>query len=132
MQQSEVFWSDLRNDLSDPEFAREYIAQSVRIRAIDAIVNELDSARATAGLSKAALARAINAEPANIRRLLSGQRHNPTIGTVAEVAAALGYRLTLEPLSEGERLLTTEPLRHGHVADAEALIRGLGDPRVAV
>ncbi|MGH3516511.1 MAG: hypothetical protein ACRDQ7_03670 [Haloechinothrix sp.] len=41
------------------------------------------------GLSKAELARAISAEPAVVRRLLSLNRHNPTFGTLVEVAAAL-------------------------------------------
>jgi ribosome-binding protein aMBF1 (putative translation factor) len=96
--------------LRDPEFARHYAAESVRIAAIDAVVNELDELRESAGLSKAQLARAIGAEPSVVRRLLSAQTVNPTLGTVAELAAALGMKVTLEPMSEEERKRITEPM----------------------
>lgn len=89
---------NLARDLEDPEFLREYIVESMRIATVDAVVNELDDAREAAGLSKADLARAIQVEPATIRRLFVSDRPNPTLGMLAEVAAALGMRLTLEPL----------------------------------
>ncbi|NEN05844.1 helix-turn-helix domain-containing protein [Diaminobutyricibacter tongyongensis] len=125
----DVFWEDLREDLKDPEFLREYVANWVRITTTDAIVNALDDAREHAGMSKAALARAINAEPSALRRLFGrGRRANPTVGTVAELAAALGMRLTLEPLSLEERESTTRPLLDGEVRDARALVERLGTP----
>ena len=92
-----VFWEDLARDLKDSEFAREYIIESVRIATIDAVINSLDDARVSAGMSKAALARAIGAEAATVRRMFSTSRPNPTLGTLAEVAAALGLRITVEP-----------------------------------
>ena len=39
-----VFWDDLASDLQDPQFLREYVAESIRIATIDRIVNELDAA----------------------------------------------------------------------------------------
>ena len=60
-----VFWDDLASDLQDPEFLREYVAESIRIATIDRIVNELDAARTAAGLTKADLARAISSEPSD-------------------------------------------------------------------
>ena len=119
--ESGAFWEDLAEDLRDPEFLREYVVESVRIATIDRIVNELDDARVAADLSKAALARAISAEPAVVRRLFSAGHVNPTLGTLAEVAAALGMRITLEPLPEDERRSVTEPLLEGRAADAYAL-----------
>jgi transcriptional regulator with XRE-family HTH domain len=107
-----VFWDDLAKDLQDPAFAREYIIESVRIATIDTIINALDEARISAGLSKAALARAIGAEPATVRRLFSTSRANPTLGTLAEVAAALGLRISVEPLPERDRQAIAKPL-HG-------------------
>src|SRR6201995_2754403 len=98
-----VFWDDLAQDLKDPQFLREYVAQSIRIATIDEIVNELDGAREAAGLSKAGLARAINSEPATMRRLFSAGHVNPTLGTLPEVAAALGMRMVLEPLDADDR-----------------------------
>jgi DNA-binding phage protein len=105
-----IFWEDLARDLQDAEFAREYIIESVRIATIDAVINSLDDARVSAGMSKAALARAIGAEAATVRRMFSTSRPNPTLGTLAEVAAALGLRITVEPLSEKERQMVTVPL----------------------
>src|SRR5437879_3168894 len=98
-----LFWKDLARDLEDPEFLRDYVRESIRIATIDRLVNELDGAREAAKLSKAALARAISAEPAVMRRLFSAGHINPTLGTLAEVAAALGMRVTLEPLAATER-----------------------------
>jgi transcriptional regulator with XRE-family HTH domain len=120
-----TFWNDLTHDLEDPQFLREYVAQSIRIATIDRIVNELDAARETAGLSKAELARAINSEPAAVRRLFSAGQVNPTLGTLAEVAAALGMRVVLEPLEAGDRKRITGPLLAGSTDAPEALARRL-------
>jgi transcriptional regulator with XRE-family HTH domain len=115
-----VFWDDLVKDMEDPAFAREYIIESVRIATIDAIINSLDEARISAGLSKAALARAIGAEPATVRRLFSASGANPTLGTLAEVAAALGLRIAVEPLLEKERQAVTAPLRAADTTEVRA------------
>lgn len=120
-----AFWEDLARDLEDPEFLREYVVESMRIATIDAVVNALDEAREAAGLSKAELARAIQVEPATIRRLFASNTPNPTLGTLAEVAAALGMRVTLEPLPDDERTRVTEPLLEGRTADPAGLARHL-------
>src|ERR1019366_5841240 len=120
-----VFWDDLARDLKDPQFLRDYVTESIRIATIDRIVNELDAARDAAGLSKAELARAISTEPATVRRLFSAGHVNPTLGTLAEVAAALGMRLILEPLNSTEQREITEPLRRGSAGDPLALGRHL-------
>src|SRR5580693_9455653 len=116
-----VFWDDLASDLEDPEFVREYVAESVRIATIDRIVNQLDTDRAAAGLTKAGLARAISSEPATVRRLFSSSHVNPTLGTLAEVAAALGMRVVLEPLGATDREQITRPLLEGGTTDPRAL-----------
>src|SRR6266545_5889824 len=95
MNDHSVFWDDLAEDLDDPEFLREYVSESVRIATVDAVVNALDDARIAAGLTKAELARAISAEPASVRRLLASPNPNPTLGTLAELAAALGMKVML-------------------------------------
>jgi transcriptional regulator with XRE-family HTH domain len=124
-----AFWEDLARDLQDPGFLRVYVVESVRIATIDSVVNALDDAREAAGLSKAELARAISAEPAVIRRLFSATGVNPTLGTLAEVAAALGMRVTLEPLPAPERKSLTEPLLEGHAADTKQLAKHLSKLR---
>jgi transcriptional regulator with XRE-family HTH domain len=120
-----AFWDDLARDLEDPEFLREYVVESMRIATIDQVVNAIDDAREAAGLSKAELARAIQKEPATIRRLLSSDNTNPTLGTLAEVAAALGLRITVEPIPKAERGQITEPLLEGRTADPKGLARHL-------
>lgn len=130
-----AFWDDLAADLEDPEFLRDYVVESMRIATIDRLVNELDEAREAAGLSKAELARAIGAEPASIRRLFGTGHSNPTLGTLAEVASALGMRVTLTPLPPAERKQITAPLLEGRSADpralAEHLVATRGDRQLA-
>lgn len=116
-----MFWDDLEKDLEDPEFLRAYVVESMRIATVDRVVDALDVAREEAGLSKAELARAIGASQPSIRRLFTGAHRNPTLGTVSEVAAALGLRVTLEPLPPGERAAVTVPLREGRSADTGML-----------
>ena len=124
-----LFWGDLAEDLRDPEFLREYVRESIRIATIDQLVNDLDEARDAAGLSKAELARAISAEPAVVRRLFSAGHVNPTLGTLAEVAAVLGMRVTLEPLAPADRKQVTAPLLEGRSADTEGLAEHLATMR---
>lgn len=124
-----TYWDDLVEDLKDPEFLRAYVTESLRVETIDRLVNDLDEARVALGLSKAELARAISAEPAVIRRLLSPGHRNPTIGTVAEVAAALGLKVALVPMADDEREQYAETLRAGAAKDPEGLARGVEDKR---
>lgn len=129
MTEQSAFWDDLARDLEDPEFLREYVVESMRIATIDSVVNAIDDARVAAGLSKAELARAIQKEPATIRRLLSSDNSNPTLGTLAEVAAALGLRIRVEPISEAERTQITQPLLEGQAADPRKLAQHLDEIR---
>jgi hypothetical protein len=66
-----------------------------------------------------------------IRRLLSTGHRNPTIGTVAEVAAALGYKVALVPMEEGERKAYAETLRAGTAKDPEELAQTIENKRTA-
>lgn len=131
MSKQSAFWDDLARDLEDPEFLREYVVESMRIATIDQVVNAIDDAREAAGLSKAELARAIQKEPATIRRLLSSDNSNPTLGTLAEVAAALGLRITVEPIPKAEREQITQPLLEGRAADPKKLARHLDKLRTS-
>jgi transcriptional regulator with XRE-family HTH domain len=127
------FWDDLAEDLKDPEFLRTYVVESIRVATVDRIMNQLDAARESAGLSKAALARAIGSNPDAIRRLLTSGHVNPTLGTLAEIAAVFGMRIALEPLSDDDKANVSTPLLQGEHPDPIALaaylttIRG-GDP----
>jgi transcriptional regulator with XRE-family HTH domain len=124
-----LFWNDLADDLKDPELLRDFVRKSIRISTIEQIVNDLDTARLSAKLSKAALARAINAEPAVVRRLFSAGHVNPTLGTLAEVAAALGLRVTLEPLPVTDRDHITRSLVDGRTTRPLAVTKHVSGMR---
>lgn len=61
--------------------------------------------------------------------LLSSVNSNPTLGTLAEDAAALGLRITVEPIPKAERDQITEPLLQGRSADPKKLARHLDELR---
>jgi DNA-binding phage protein len=80
----------------DAEFRAEYERASQEVAAIDTIVHMLDDLREAHGLSKADLARAIDKNPASIRRLLTS-RGNPELRTVVAIAAALDAEVKIVP-----------------------------------
>jgi DNA-binding phage protein len=94
-----AFDRDLEIQLRDPEFARHFEDARTDIDATDTATNAfmraLDTARVKRGLSKAELARRIGAEPAVLRRLLSGGGQNPTLATLLKIASALRMDLEL-------------------------------------
>lgn len=98
-----VFWDDLAKDLEDPEYLRLFLLESIRLSTLDIIINQLDEARLESGLTKAELARQLGSEAANVRRFFAKGPVNPTLSTLTEVAAALGMRVTLEPMETEER-----------------------------
>lgn len=110
-QVANAFWDDLAGDLSDPAFRQQYLRESERIATVDRIINQLDDVRQELGLSKAELARAIGRSPESIRRLMTAKSVNPQLSLVAEIASALGYRVTLAPMTAAERREVSEPLR---------------------
>ncbi|QQD76284.1 helix-turn-helix domain-containing protein [Curtobacterium sp. YC1] len=106
-----AFWDNLAEEMQDPEFARMYAADTIRIRTIDAIVNVLRDAATAEGVTREQIAKATGKQAAAVRRLLSADTVNPTVTTVAEVAAALGYRITLQKMAPEERAEITDPMR---------------------
>lgn len=120
-----LFWDDLEKNLKDPVFLRAYVIESIRISTVDAILGQLDEVREEIGISKAELARAIGAEPATLRRLFANNAVNPTLGTLADVAAALGLRVSLEPMPIAERKQISKTLLEGHTSDAKKLVKNL-------
>jgi DNA-binding phage protein len=106
-----AFWDDVAEDVKDPEFARAYASEAIRVRTIDSLVNALNEAAASEGVSKSEIARAAGMQAAAVRRLLTATTVNPTVSTLVEVAATLGFRVTLEKMTKAERLEITEPMR---------------------
>ena len=93
-------------------------AEAMEIRTL---LGELDNARRQAGLSKTELARIAGTQPAAVRRLLSGNGHNPQVSTLAGLAEVLGCELRLVPKSKNGRPAVAES-----VADAATELRQIG------
>ena len=96
---------DLEQKLKNPEYRAEFERGLAVIRSIDKIINDLDDARKSAKMSKADLARLIDANPSSIRRIFSSGLSNPTLSTIAELASALDFELVLQPKSNSEAWL---------------------------
>ena len=98
----------LAEQLADPEFRAEFEREQREIEAIDAIVHALDALREQQGKSKAELARAIDKNPAVVRRLLTASG-NPELRTVVAMAAALGAEVRIVPKSRPRRATPRAP-----------------------
>jgi len=83
-----------------PSFSKSYEAARKRVAAVDGLVRALDQIREESGVSKAELARTIDAKPEIIRRLFTKEGANPTLQTVVEIATALGLELRLVPITK--------------------------------
>jgi DNA-binding phage protein len=86
----------------DPKFRAEFERQQREIAAIDAIVNQLDALREAHGMTKAELARAVDKNPASVRRLLTAGG-NPELRTVVALAGALGADIRVVPRKAAKR-----------------------------
>lgn len=83
--------------MEDPEFEAAYKQHRARIHAIDEMMRALDDAREQQGITKATLARRIQAEPAALRRLFSQATPNPQIARVVDMAHELGLEIVIQP-----------------------------------
>ena len=79
----------------DPTWADGYSRVRSRLDQTESVLSLLDEARVARHLSKAELARRIDAQPSVVRRLFSDDSANPTLGTIAEIANELGYEIVL-------------------------------------
>lgn len=83
--------------MKDPAFASAYKEARTVIDSTDALIHALDQARLLVGVSKADLARQMEARPEIVRRLFTASDANPTLATVLKLAEALGFHLELVP-----------------------------------
>ena len=91
------------------------------------LLKELDEARRRAGLSKTELARLAGTQPASVRRLFSGNGHNPQISTLAALADVLGHEVRVVPKSR-EELAAAAERATGTESAADGLRRVEGGP----
>jgi DNA-binding phage protein len=96
--------------MKDPSFAAEYTQARAEIDAIDTLIRALDQARKRSGLTKADLARRIEAKPEIVRRLLTAAGGNPTMSTVLKLASAVGCHLELIPNTPSRRVVPRTPV----------------------
>ncbi len=82
--------------MQEPEFAESYALHRARIDAIDTLMRAIDEERERRKMTKADLARRIDAEPAAIRRLFTESRPNPQIGRLVDMAHELGLEITVQ------------------------------------
>jgi DNA-binding phage protein len=101
--------------MKDREFAADYQEARQGIDSVDAFMRLLEEARATVGVSKAELAKLTGTQPAAMRRLLTTDSPNPTLGTVMSILKSLGYGLALVPKRPRGK---PAPKASGHAATA--------------
>jgi transcriptional regulator with XRE-family HTH domain len=107
-----VFWDDLQRDLEDPEYRRAFFLEQNRVSTVDRVMNQLIEALEKSGLTRSAVASAIDSQPSAVRRLLNQETSsaNPTLRTLTDVAAVLGYKIDLVPLKGEERKRVAEAI----------------------
>jgi DNA-binding phage protein len=89
--------------MASPSFAKAYTKARREVDAVDVMVRALDLAREKAGLTKAQLAAEIDARPEVVRRLFTSKKPNPTLATLVRIAAAVGYRVELVPVTRPKK-----------------------------
>jgi transcriptional regulator with XRE-family HTH domain len=107
-----VFWDDLEKQLADPESRRLFVIEQNRIQTADRVMNAVIDALEKSGLTRADVARAIGAHSSAVRRLLNQGSGpvNPTLQTLSDVAAVLGYQVELVPMKAQARREVTDQL----------------------
>jgi ribosome-binding protein aMBF1 (putative translation factor) len=88
-------WEALRDSIVDtPELREDYDRTRRSVIRIREMLQQIDSERELAGLTKAALAERIGVDASVVRRLFSAEASNPTLRTVLELADALGMQIS--------------------------------------
>jgi DNA-binding phage protein len=97
-------WERLRAELlADPENREIYDRTLREAIVLRAILQQVEEARESAGLSKAELAQRVGMNPASLRRLLTSETGNPTFKTMLSVFDALGLEVTLKSTKSSKR-----------------------------
>lgn len=90
-----VFEHDLERELADPEARALFERELAKANAIATLLQTIEQARARRRLTKAEVARRVGSERSAISRLLAGKNANPTLNTLADLAAALDLEIEL-------------------------------------
>ncbi len=117
-----VFWDDVERQLEDPEFRRHFVLEQNRIETVDRVMNLIMDALERSGTSRADVARAVGVHASAIRRLLNRgtTAPTPTLETLADVAAVLGFQVKLVPMDRQTRRNVTDQLAQRSSAQTSA------------
>ncbi|WP_433492472.1 hypothetical protein [Nocardia grenadensis] len=107
---SSAFWDDLAAEMGAKEFRRAFVLESIRTETMSSIVGQLNAAQRAAKLSASVLACAVDSRRSTVRRVLDATPPNVPFESLSNIAAALGYRLVLEPMDQHERAMVTRAL----------------------
>jgi DNA-binding phage protein len=105
--------------LSESERA-EHDRRVEALRARNALLTLLETARERQGITKRALAKSAGLEESSVRRLLTSQTANPTTDNAFRLMAAMGISLQAT-LPNGERVELVCPKIEATVADSKAV-----------
>lgn len=83
--------------LEDPGLRSESEAFAAQIRTTQMLLDFLDRRRAEKGINKSELARFLNLEPANVRRMFGSKKQNPSLQTLIEIADLLDLEIRVVP-----------------------------------
>ena len=96
MRARNLFDQEHEKGLSNSDYAWLSDLYANQIRTVDSIINTLEMAVESSKLTKAEIARKLDVESSNIRRVFMGS-NNPTLHTIADLAFDLGFDLVLIP-----------------------------------
>ena len=96
MRARNLFDQEHEKGLSNSDYAWFSDLYANQIRTVDSIINTLEMAVESSKLTKAEIARKLDVEGSNIRRVFMGS-NNPTLHTIADLAFVLGFDLVLIP-----------------------------------
>ena len=94
-------WSDEVLDRGDADEVAVYERERAVLAVIGDVLSRLDSERERQGITKTALAERAGLGTASVRRLFTqAAGANPTLETIARLAAELGLRVVVEPAAD--------------------------------
>ncbi len=100
-------WNEMKEQiLSTPELRESYERDKSELLMTRQLLMKIDAEREHAGLSKADLARRIGKDPAAVRRMFSSRASNPTLGTILQMAGALGMKIEVVKQKRSEPTAT--------------------------
>lgn len=87
-------WDDfVADEISDEQSKRDYLVALAKVQATTELASAFERARDAQDLPKAEVARRVGTQASAISRLFSGDGINPTVGTMTEMAFALGLHI---------------------------------------